>query len=701
LFISPELLHPEAPISALHAVVAQLWPGQVPAEDLTASWTQLVREWRDSSTQWISVELLAQKLQEQERVGHLAPVALRRVYDYLLTHGYDKLFDQYALLPTVTGEFKPRKDVKAPLNMVPQLVTVLHDIVPDIADSFVHPAFTDIGLALDIYGRSQLEKDINDHTRKLLQDEAGGLTDGVRRGLRLLASIYPTEDKQSTRRRLMPVVFRFYEAEYVEYLVPNVKTDELDYDRTPFRTLVRIFLTDIEKKYRTNALWAATEALPLLQEALEILTTATTIGEPLRDLLATMPVFPNQNNGLRLPASLVIEKEFAPSGADASQLKSWYEKITKEKIQEKLVHPAFVDCLRHFQPGELTGRAVAASLEEMLGRELTETITTHPQAEEIVDIILALGVNNGWVAYFSYINTQKANIMLAKISDEQIKDDLFGIIGLPVREIGQLGDLVRSGNLQEVIRKGQEALQTEAEQTWDLSYKKQIGEGIEKLIRTRLATAVAELPVLLESRQGGQDIVVVVRNKVVYRIEVKARWRASYFPTLSHLQATTASENSERYALCSVDLLEYRPGGSEQARYEIDDVTKIEQYIRFVTNIGTQVETLIASVRIAEHQPDRQNRVQLADKFQVRVPAHVTNKGIPVDEFAVYLHNLLKKEAVLAPGEQKPETMDELPAAVPAGTVLVAPASPDEAAGRGAPGRGDWPGFKDRPHFEV
>ena len=645
-FLRPELLQgeDESMVAAMHAVVAHLWENQVPVLELAVAWTGTVHEWQDDTTQWIGPELLAQKLQEQGELGQLDPAALRQVYDYLLAYDQAKLFDHYRLLPTVAGEFKTRDCVKRPLNLVPQLVDVLRSIVPDIAASFVHPCFADMDLALDPYGRSQLGRDVNERTRKLLEDGPATVADDVRHGLRLLNSIYSAEVSASAapsiRRRLMPSVFEFYEVDYAECIVPNVADDELEYERTPFRTLVRVFLADFEKKYRAEKDWAATDALPLLQKCMEVLAPS----DQLRELLAATPAFPNQNGRLCLPGNLVVEKEFAPIGSETQKLKDWYQKVMGAEIQEELVDAAFIDCLQYFKPKDLTGKTVAVNLEkELMGMELIEKITVHPKADEIVDIIRAMGSNKGWESYFTNINAQKANIMLAKISDDKVKDDLFGIIGLQPGEIAQLGTMVRDGNLSEIIRRGQESLRAEAEETWDLAYKKRVGEGIEDLVRARLQTEVAGLPVTVEPRQGGQDMEVMLGGKVVYRIEVKARWSATYFATLSNLQALTASANSERYALCSVDLVSYRPEGEERERYEVDDVTKIEDRIRFVADIGTQVEALIANVRAAK---GRQDRVQLAEDFQVAVPEQVTEQGVSFGEFVQYLHDLLEQIAI-------------------------------------------------------
>ena len=642
-FLSPELLRGEDAAEAMHTIVSQLWQNQVPIATKVADWTNVVSEWQDETTQWVTAERLATKLAEHASLTGLNAVALRAVYDYLLAQGQAKLFDSHQLLPAGGGTFKLRGEVKKPLNLAPQHMAVLSCILPDVVAGFVQPAFENLELALDSYGRSQLGRDVNEQTRKVLEGNASELTDDVRKGLRILNSIYPAALSPtvaaSTRRKVMPSIFQFYEQDYEECIVANDTDDEIEYEKTPFRTLLRVFLGDFEYKFKTEKEWAAADALPLLKKCLEVLAPS----KEAQEVLIGTAVFPNQNSQLRQPGSLLIEKEFVPVGGnpevDAERLKTWHREVLSTEIQETLVHHDFETSLSYFKPSEQSGKDLASKMEgEMAEMRPLEDITNHEKQSTILNIIKQISAISGWGAYFPRINGSKASIMLAKISDEKVKDNLFGIIGLEHDQIAQLGELARDENFEEIIARGRAAIAEKQASDYDMQFKKEIGVGIEDLIRQRLKNAVQGLSVMVLERQGGQDMVVEVDGKVVYRIEVKARWRTSYSITLSHLQSLVAAQHPERYALCSVDLTSYYPEGGEDKRHHVTDIQNIEHLIQFVPDIGVQVDALIAEVREAENKDDA---VKLAEEIRVIVPQKVVQRGISLSDFIDHLVGVL------------------------------------------------------------
>ena len=54
--------------------------------------------------------------------------------------------------------------------------------------------------------------------------------------------------------------------------------------------------------------------------------------------------------------------------------------------------------------------------------------------------------------------------------------------------------------------------------------------------------------------QGGQDLKVLVNDKVIYYIEVKSRWETDRSVLMSTLQHKTSYREKEHYALCAVDM---------------------------------------------------------------------------------------------------------------------------------------------------
>lgn len=282
-----------------------------------------------------------------------------------------------------------------------------------------------------------------------------------------------------------------------------------------------------------------------------------------------------------------------------------------------------------------------------------DDITGHSKKSEIFAIVRLLAdyPKTEWSKFFPNINEKRANIVLAKVQNPKVKNDLFNIISLEDDQIEILGNLAQDENFETIIELGRAAMMASAQQHSDFEFKKEIGVMIEDLIRGRIQAEVAGLPVQVLEQQGGQDIVVQLDGKTVYYLEVKSRWQAGYSTTLSHSQAERAAENPNCYALCCVDLTTYFPTGEAQ-RHVITSVEQIENLICFLPDIGSRVDALTANVRMAEKSPEA---VKLAEKFRVLVPQEVVRQGIGLPTFIGLLRGrLAAKVAVLPVAEATP-----------------------------------------------
>ena len=651
-FLHPELLQDEAVLSAIHSVTAQLWQQQLPLEELTAEWANILEEWQDDAVRWIKAEDLAQQLTQHGRLEELDPEALQKVYAYLLQQGKAQLFDDYALLPVSNGEFRKREEVKLPVNLAAGHLAALQGILPEVAAGFIQPQFAGLELALESYGRSKLERDVNEKTKKL-REEPANASEQVLAGLLALNSIFPSlisaGTAPSTRRKLLPALRNFYGQELPEEIVPTIEGDEIEHEITPFRTLLKVFLGDIERKYADDSAWAD-GALPLLLECLEVLTKVTQ-G---KDEVKSAALFPNQHLKLCKPSGMLIEQDFCPVGGDpdhdASRLKKIYEEVTGIDIREKLVHPDFEQVLAYFEPETLTGKDLASKAEGRLIEQPLEEINSHSKRNEIFSIIelIADYPDTKWGSFFPIINERRANIVLAKVQDSRSKNDLFNIIRLSEDKIEKLAKLSQESDFEKIITLGRKALQEETGTIADFEFKKRIGVMIEDLVRSRVQQEVAGIPVEIQERQDGQDIVVLLHGQIVYRLEVKSRWQPGYSTTLSHRQSEVAAENPTRYALCCVDLTTYCPEG-EDKRHNITSVEKIENLIRFLPEIGGMVDALTADVRIAEKKPEA---IKLAEAYRVLVPQNVVQQGMNLSEFIVFLRGLLNEIAAATPVDE-------------------------------------------------
>lgn len=647
-FLHPELLEDKAVLPAIHSVATQLWQHQLPVEELTVEWTNILKEWQDDNVRWISAKDLAERLAEHGTLEGLEPEALQRLYAYLLQQGKAQLFDDHALLPASNGDFRLREQVKLPENLAAGHLAALQGILPEVVAGFIQPTFAGLDMALESYGRSKLERDVNDKTKKL-REESGTASEQVLAGLLALNSIFPSlvsgVAAPSTRRKLLPAMRSFYSLPLPEEIVPNIEDDKIDHESTPFKTLLKVFLGDVERKYTADSAWAA-GALPLLLECLEVLAPIAQV----KDEVKAAALFPNQHHKLCKPVGMLVEQDFCPAGGiperDALRLKEIYENITGIDIRERLVHPDFERVLSYFEPEKLTGRELASKAEASLNEQSLEEISSHSKKNDILSIIqlIADHPDTQWGSFFPVINERRANIVLAMVQNPRSKNDLFNIIRLGEDKIEELAKWAQEEDFESIVALGRKALLENARKSSDFEFKKKIGVMIEDVVRTRIQQEMAGLPVEVQECQGGQDIKVLLDGQTVYRLEVKSRWQTGYSTTLSHLQSEVAAENKTRYALCCVDLTEYFPEG-EDKRHDVTSAKQIENLIRFLPDIGGRVDELTAKVRVAGKTLEA---VRLAEEYRVLVPQDIVQKGMNLSDFIVFLRKLLTEPA--APG---------------------------------------------------
>ena len=136
--------------------------------------------------------------------------------------------------------------------------------------------------------------------------------------------------------------------------------------------------------------------------------------------------------------------------------------------------------------------------------------------------------------------------------------------------------------------------------------------------------------------QGGQDLKVIVNNKVVYYIEVKSRWENDRSVLMSTLQHQTSYKEKDHYALCAVDMSQYDRYLAEQHIYP--EIDKIKDNISVLTNIG------VLNERIRDAVEDNADAVvHIAGGYQVLVSqAVISENGISFNNFVEKLKEIVK-----------------------------------------------------------
>ena len=265
-------------------------------------------------------------------------------------------------------------------------------------------------------------------------------------------------------------------------------------------------------------------------------------------------------------------------------------------------------------------------------------INEHPYKREILNIIKKISDNNNeWAKYFSLIEEKKATIMMASISDDDTKNDLFSIIGLEKDKIALLGKLSRQSNLEEIIRLGEKALLEQMQNNADFEFKHNIGTHIEKIIREKLGQDLIGFSAKVEDEQGGQDIVVRYENSIIYFVEVKSRWDNRNSITMSPLQMKRAVENKSKYSLCCVEMSDYKIGDDERYKANIEDILN---RINIIHNIGERVEPLINGIIKVK---DFENEISISGDYRGVIPQSIVKQGKSIEDLIEKIISLIKE----------------------------------------------------------
>jgi hypothetical protein len=412
------------------------------------------------------------------------------------------------------------------------------------------------------------------------------------------------------------IICRYYSVDENLILLQNLEENETNLDiRAARKILVQIFFNLL--KYHTRG-WVKNNTSQLLQ-------IANCNEDSLKEVYAVAKIYPNQLNDLKssteLKRDIDVKEEF----------KYLYNKVTKDEIRSQLAYKEF----NHFIAEDrfITNKYLTTLIEDILFETDITNVNHHPFKPEILNIISKLKLKH-YAELFPRLDDKKANLMLEIVTNERIKNDIFAIVTLKEEQLKKLGQLVQSANFEVILNKAAIDLEQENERQADFQHKYEIGRNIERLVREKLADEIQERisfenksTIRTEDEQGGQDIVVTLDKKErIYFIEVKSRWNAANSISMSKLQLQRAAEQSQRYALCSVDITRYIGIGN---RYKLS-IDEIIPLTKFVENIGDEIKPLIAGNLNAEKNINQ--AVHLVD-YRGVVPQDIIQTGHDFHDF--------------------------------------------------------------------
>jgi hypothetical protein len=629
-FLSPDFFVNNKDLDSIYDIVGRFWTN-IPVKSLSAQWTEIVDAWEDSDIIYITVKDVAEKIQAEGSLLKFNSSVLIGFYTFINELGRSELFDEFKLLPNIKNDFVKKTLLNTATSIDKILLDVSDSIIPEIPQTFINEDFTLQHEYLD-YSRKLLSKDLNsriaDLTNKITPDNL--LADTVRNSLLLLCSTFPSLDNRGVRGDLMDFMTKYYNVTFADIHLPNIEENKIEYF-VPLKCLLKNILSEFYKESISDINWVANN-LNKLKEILNLLSS----NKEFEEILNSTSIFPSQNY------KLVSQDKLRIDDAIPGSLKDLYFDVLKRNVRDELS----LGDTAMFLPHKNAKKGSELSIDINLFLETQgsyENINSHPSKSTILGIIKKITSSPEiWGRLFPAINERRATIMMSRITKENMKEDMFSILGLEDdKKVSLLGDLARNENMVLIIQLGKEALADQINTAVDFQFKHSIGVHIEDLLRIKVQNEIKRENIKVEtkSQQGGQDIIIFDGEIPIYYIEVKSRWDTRSSITMSRDQMKRSVEQKELYSLCCVDMCDYHP--EDGNRSYPADISLIIDRIKFITTIGTNIEPLISNALIFENQDEQ---AKLTGDYRAIIPQTiVTKEGIDFNPFMEMLYTLIKQ----------------------------------------------------------
>lgn len=611
----------------------------VPIKESLAEWSIFVAQWHYPDALFINDESLAKQL-HRKVLSAFDESQLITYYLYLIEGKQEHLFTTYDLIPNIDGQFQALNVLRHAKDLDPSLLSIGRELIGESIALLINERFS-FDFTFGSYSRKDFSNSVNAKLNEVVSDQhvCLGLRDEDSQPIRLEGTppvldvelfasllsycrLHTQADSQSKPVKLMRLISEHYTLDGGVIRISTVPELEEDINVRPAqRKAVKVFFNSL---LELDELW--------VESHLQFLEDVLSCNEDrYKDVYTGSKIYPNQLFGLRLLADLKKDVNLD------KELIMLYNTVLRKQIESDLAHPGFNHYLTDNE--EITNKFLSAALESAFLENDIQSINEHPYKNEILSIIARIN-QPFYKGLFPRLDDKKANLMLEVVTNENTKDHIFSIVTLQEHQITKLGEIIKEGNLDQVIQKAEEAILQEKRKRSDFQHKYMIGTYIEDKIRDKINSELAKRFQVLEKDaiiaddvQGGQDIIIHYDGNPVYFLEVKSRWDSQNSVTMSKLQLERASENVNRYALVSVDITRYE-GPSNV--YQLSEA-EVLPLVKVVEKIGNDIEPLIKENLLAEANPT--SPVTLND-YRGIINQGTIQQGA---EFDIFVDDLIEK----------------------------------------------------------
>ena len=623
--LEPEQRREYEPIIAKYALYPKMADGcsyLMPSSDLIG-WSETADGWdchRDNEF-FITVADVCQAIHEKGEDLHSFLTMMK-------DGGNAKVMEEYSLLPNRQGKLRKKNELYDAAFMSANIYNLVKMLMGDESDKIIDTSFLDI-CEVNTYSTTDLQRAITSTIsawRSNVLNRNKSLSDEQLTSLINFCSAFNDAETRSVRRRMMPLLARLYGKDFKAVHVIKFRAEnEEEFYTSAFNLLLDYTLFILSRKsadwVKNNVNW--------LRQFIEEYSPLTNESHDKR--LDDYGILPNQSG------FLCLKKDLSKNEGVPSELADIYEGVFEKDLHDSWIAEGFENLVKldSTQPKELS-----REIEGCLVEDMKQDCQNRKFDKVVRKIILKIAESEEWAEWFGQINDKKATYTFSMKSGE-VQKSLFSLMDMEDCSLERLAKFNESGNIELMLDKLERQQKLLQENEARFHHLHTIGKHIENVLRKMVDSTLVKVDIsnapdvdsMVEDDQNGQDIIVYVREKNewrdIYRIEVKSKWDFSEPAHMSANQIRTAVLHPDKYALCCVDLREYK----DENLVELpDDV--IINCTRVKTDIGNILHPMVVSILKADDSSDEE---------QVKISGYRSNMGAKFFSTGETFNTLLDK----------------------------------------------------------
>ena len=578
--------------------------GLVPYKDELLQWSRIISTWnRDKTGNFLSLESIVKYVSQEKGA------CLLDMLNMLVAAEATAFFEKYALIPNREGELKKRDDLRDARAIPEKLYKLVKAVDENICVKMVDTEYQDI-IKLTPYNRQNLREELNGVV-KAKENECWRDSDkphpydgAFEHSLIKLCSAFTTQNGESKRNKLMPIICRFEGVEdYQEEYIPAADDDPTGFDlyRQIFVSLVENEMMIISKRDKD---WVEKN----MEDLVDFVDNAR--GDDYKTFCTQYAVYPDMNGILHQPEDLKKNQNVN------ERLFEFYETVIGEDLKSKCVDRKFEGFYPKYaeEAYQFTSAKVAKDVQNKLSADkYQDTILL-----DIIDLTEKEDTDGlEWRMLFKDIYDQRESIRYHLGSDDERNAINRMLKRKKPRLLTRMADVSERNDSDIVLEKIDDALEAyEHEQ-----HIKMLGDYVETNVQRFIDEALAGTGISVVNEQGGQDLILRKEGFEDYYIEIKSRWIDKEQAIMSATQFNNAVEKPERYALISAQMWHF-----DQKRAENGEELTLEEMrpnLRVCDNIGTLEADL--KKRVDEAFKGGEEDIRINGSYDVRVPQKVFN----------------------------------------------------------------------------